>query len=73
VTNAVKDATIDVYTGKDDRLMRKLDVSVNFAPAAEKVKNLVGASVRFTVEISDPNRPVTVQAPTNARPYSPGS
>jgi hypothetical protein len=73
VKNAVKNATIDVYTGKDDRLMRKLDVSIDFAPAAEKVKNLLGASVRFTLEISDPNEPVTVQAPTNAQPYSPGS
>jgi hypothetical protein len=73
VKNAVKDATIDVYTGKEDRLMRKLDVSIEFAPAAEKVKNLLGASVRFTLEISDPNEPVTVTAPTNAQPYSPGS
>jgi hypothetical protein len=73
VRNAVKDATIDVYTGKDDRLMRKLDVSIDFAPAAEKVKNLLGASVRFSLEISDPNEPVTVEAPTNAKPYSPGS
>jgi hypothetical protein len=73
VRNAVKNATIDVYTGKDDRLMRKLDVSIDFAPAAEKVKNLLGASVRFTLEISDPNEPVTVEAPTNAQPYSAGS
>ena len=73
VRNAVKDATIDVYTGKDDRLLRKLDVSIHFAPAAEKVKNLLGASVRFTMEISGPNEPVTVEAPANAQPYSPGS
>jgi hypothetical protein len=73
VRNAVKNATIDVYTGTDDRLMRKLDVSIDFAPAAEKVKNLLGASVRFTLEISDPNEPVTVEAPTNAQPYEPGS
>ena len=73
VSDAVKDATIDVYTGKDDRLMRKLDVSIQFAPAAEKVKNLVGASVRFTLELSNPNEPVSVEAPKDAQPYSPGS
>jgi hypothetical protein len=73
VKNAVKEATVHVYTGKDDRLLRKLDVSIDFAPAAEQVKNLLGASVRFTLEISNPNEPVTVEAPTNARPYSPGS
>jgi hypothetical protein len=73
VKNAVKDATIDVYTGKDDRLMRKLDVSIDFAPAAEKVRNLLGASVRFTLEISHPNEPVTVEAPEKSQPYSPGS
>jgi hypothetical protein len=73
VKNAVKDATIDVYTGKDDRLMRKLDVSIHFAPAAQKVKDLLGASIRFTMEISSPNEPVTIKAPPNPQPYSPGS
>jgi hypothetical protein len=73
VRNAVKEATVDVYTGKDDRLMRKLDVSIDFQPAAEKVKDLLGASARFTLEISGPNEPVTIKAPTNAQPYSPGS
>jgi hypothetical protein len=72
VESAVRSATIDVYTGKDDRLLRKLDVSIDFAPAATKVKDLVGASVRFTLAISNPNEPVTVETPTNAQPYSPG-
>jgi hypothetical protein len=73
VRNAVKDASIDVYTGKDDRLMRKLEVTIHFAPAAPKVKDLLGASVRFTMDIANPNEPVTVETPTNAQPYSPGN
>ena len=72
VESSVRSATIDVYTGKDDRLLRKLDVSIDFAPEAAKVKDLVGASVRFTLAISNPNDPVTVETPTNAQPYSAG-
>jgi hypothetical protein len=72
VESAVRSATIDVYTGKEDRLLRKLDVSIDFAPEAAKVKELLGASVRFTLAISNPNEPVTVETPTNAQPYSAG-
>jgi hypothetical protein len=72
VEDAVDTATIDVYTGKDDRLLRKLDVRVEFSPAAEKVKRLVGAAVRFTLGIDNPNEAVSVEQPANAKPY-PGS
>jgi hypothetical protein len=72
VESAVRSATIDVYTGKEDRLLRKLDISIDFAPEAAKVKELLGASVRFTLAISNPNEPVTVETPTNAQPYSAG-
>jgi hypothetical protein len=72
VAGAVRSASIDVYTGKEDRLLRKVDISIDFAPAAAKVKELLGASVHFTLAISDPNEPVTVETPTNAQPYSPG-
>jgi hypothetical protein len=50
--------------------LRKLDISMTFSPAADKVKDLVGAAVDFTLSISNPNEEVTVETPTNAKPYS---
>jgi hypothetical protein len=70
VQAAIESATIDVWTGKDDRLLRRLQVAIEFAPAAEKVEELLGASLDFTLEISNPNEPVTVEAPTDAQPFS---
>ena len=71
VEAAIEDATIDVWTGKGDRLLRRLQVSIDFAPAAEKVKDLLGASLDFRLELSSPNQPVIVEQPTDAQPFSP--
>jgi hypothetical protein len=71
VESAVQSATIDVWTGTDDRLLRRLQVVIEFAPAAEKVRNLLGTSLDFSLEIANPNEPVTVEQPTDAQPFSP--
>jgi hypothetical protein len=73
VQQAVDKATIDVWTGKEDRLLRKLEITIEFSPAAEQVKSLVGTAVHFTLGISNPNEKVTIEQPTNVQPYSPGS
>jgi hypothetical protein len=73
VEQAVDKATIDVWTGKEDRLLRKLEIAIEFSRAAEQVKSLVGAAVHFTLGISNPNEKVTIEKPTNVQPYSPGS
>jgi hypothetical protein len=73
VEQAVDRATIDVWTGREDRLLRKLEITIEFSPAAEQVKSLVGAAVHFTLGISNPNEQVTIEKPTNVQPYSPGS
>ena len=73
VERAVDKATIDLWTGKDDRLLRKLKITIEFSPAADQVKSLVGTAVHFSLGISHPNETVTIEKPTNVQPYSPGS
>jgi hypothetical protein len=69
--NAVDTARIDVYTGKEDRLLRRLNVSIEFAPGVpDDVKSVLGVAVDFELAISDPNKDVSVSAPENARPYT---
>jgi hypothetical protein len=68
---AVDTARIEVYTGKDDRLLRRLVISMDFSPKAPaEVKNILGVSVDFHFAISDPNKDVNVSPPENVRPYT---
>jgi hypothetical protein len=69
--NAVESARLDVYTGKEDRLLRRLVVAIDFSPAApEEVKSVLGVAVEFRLAVSEPNKDVSVAAPENPRPYS---
>lgn len=68
---AVDTARIDVYTGKDDRLLRRLVIAIEFSPEIPgEVKDILGVAVDFELAISDPNKEVHVSAPDNVRPYS---
>jgi hypothetical protein len=69
--NAVDIARIQVYTGKEDRLLRRLVVSIDFSPEApSEVKSILGVGVDFELAVSDPNKDVNVSAPANPRPYT---
>jgi hypothetical protein len=69
--NAVDAARIEVYTGKEDRLLRTLLVSIEFSPAAPaEVKSILGVAVDFEFAVSDPNKDVSVSAPEDVRPYT---
>jgi hypothetical protein len=71
VENAVASARIDVWTGSEDRLLRRLQIALDFAPSAEKVRDLLGTSLDFTLEIANPNEPVSVEEPTDVQPFAP--
>ena len=63
--DAIEKATFDVYTGKDDKILRKLVVDVDFKDSkGEKGK------VEFSVTIGELNTPQSIQAPVNAKPLS---
>jgi hypothetical protein len=68
---AVDAARIDVYTGKEDRLLRRLVISIELSPEAPgEVKDILGGAVDFELAVSDPNKDVNVSAPADARPYT---
>jgi hypothetical protein len=80
IERATREAKLRLFTGKEDRLLRRLDVDVDlgFAVPAQlrnALGNLVGARIEFELRVDDPNRPVTVTKPQNVLPYSelPGS
>ncbi len=70
---ATKSATIEVHTGKDDRLLRRLVIEARLgADVPAKLRDQLGglANARFTFElaIADPNEDVEVQEPEGAKP-----
>ena len=68
---AVEAASIDVWTGKDDRLLRRLALSVEFAPEAQgELRSVLGLAVEFEMSLANPNKDVSVTAPDDVRPYS---
>ena len=67
VRKAVAGARAEVVTGKDDRLLRRADVSVELAVNDPKVREalgeLAGARLTLALEVKDLNRPVEVAVP----------
>ena len=72
--NAVRDAKIEVWTGDEDRLLRRLRLEADFDPQLpdwlEELARAAGSTVIFELEIDDPNEPVEVEAPDDPRPAS---
>jgi hypothetical protein len=70
LTSAVESASIDVYSGVDDHLLRKLAVTLSIAPPEETGAPVSSVDVDFSVTLSDVNQPQTISAPSNPKPIS---
>jgi hypothetical protein len=71
IEDSVTQASIDVYTGKDDKILRKLEVKLDFDVAEQLRDDTAGVKsgkVEFTVEIAELNEPQEITAPSDARP-----
>jgi hypothetical protein len=67
--NAVSSSSLDVWTTKQDRLLRRLllkaDLGLQVPAELRRVLgDVVGAKVDFELAIANPNQPVTVAPPT---------
>ncbi len=70
VSSAVTDASIDVYSGADDHVLRKFDVNLTIDPSQIAPAGAVPVSniqISFAVEIDGLNETQTIQAPSNAK------
>jgi hypothetical protein len=75
VRKAVDAATVDVWSGVHDHLLRRLRLTVSFhvsPPAALRAQlgNLSGGRFAFDLRLGRVNQPVHVTAPANPRPAS---
>ena len=73
IAGAIKNATVDMWTGKDDKVLRKLSLNLN-VPVTGRVSTLAGgmtsAGIGFGLQYAKVNQPQTISAPANVHPYS---
>jgi hypothetical protein len=73
--DAVQSSNIEVWSGKDDHLLRRLlleaDLGLDVPASLRRVLgDVVDAKVEFELAIADANEPVSVPPPTNPLPSS---
>lgn len=73
VVRSVKTASIQVWTGKDDKTLRRLRLVVDLdvpEDARKDIRGLQRGKIDFALSISDLNEKQQVRAPEGARPLS---
>ena len=69
VRKAVSSASGELLTGKDDRLLRHVQVQIEIKPGADQEKlrqalgNLTGTRLHFSLDVTKVNEPVQVAEP----------
>jgi hypothetical protein len=72
-SGAVTDASIDVFSGEDDKVLRKVEVNLTIDPSAVAPGGVIPIgeiTVAFAVEIDGLNDQQTITAPEGAKPLS---
>jgi hypothetical protein len=67
--DAVDEASIDVYTGAEDRILRRLTLNLGITPP-EGESGVTSADVEFSLTFSEVNEDQTIEAPSDARSFS---
>jgi hypothetical protein len=75
LSDAVDHASVDVLTGTDDRLLRRLELQLDLGlavpePLRATLGTIVGAAVDMELTVSHPNEQMTIAAPPNPHPPS---
>ena len=65
VLDAVKDPRVEIYTGKDDQILRRMVVDLGIEDAATKTSG----TIAFDLAISDLNQDQAIAEPADAKPF----
>jgi hypothetical protein len=73
--HAIERSSIDVWSGHEDRFLRRLRLRIAFRvapprPLQHQLGRLVGGRLAFDVDLTHINQPVRVEAPAGARPVA---
>ncbi|MDP9134908.1 MAG: hypothetical protein M3N56_08785, partial [Actinomycetota bacterium] len=65
VTDAIKDLNVEIHTGADDRILRRMLIAMNVqGPAAAEA-----ADLRLDLQLLELNEDQDIEAPENAKPF----
>lgn len=65
-TEAIKELNVEVYTGADDKIMRRLVIALKLQPPGESQS----ADVKLDMQFLDVNEDQEIKAPDNAKPFT---
>ncbi|HEV2811762.1 MAG TPA: hypothetical protein VGW10_00815, partial [Solirubrobacteraceae bacterium] len=71
IDDAIKDAKIELWTGEEDKIMRRLNVVLKFeVPEANRsaAQGLTSGTIRFDLGLGAINEKQTIRSPENAKP-----
>ena len=67
VTDAIKDPKVEIYTGKEDKILRRMVISLGIV--APKGSASGSANINFDLSISDLNEDQEISEPSGAKPF----
>jgi hypothetical protein len=70
LNSIVQSGDIDVYSGEDDKLLRRFQIDLELKPPAGTPGAPDSLSVEFQLNLADVNNPETFNAPANPQPLS---
>jgi hypothetical protein len=73
IEKAIDSTELDLYTGKDDKVLRKVHAKIKFNVPEElrqQASGLKSGEIELSVEIADVNEPQTITAPESSKPLS---
>jgi len=73
IASEVKNPGVDIWTGKSDKTIRRLTITLTLPVTGKTSSELGGlssADIGLTMQYSDLNQPQTIKAPTTVRPFS---
>ena len=71
IADAIKNARVDIWSGDEDRTLRRMNITLNFeVPEAQRQKagGLQSGDLKFDMTIGALNEKQTIKAPSGARP-----
>jgi hypothetical protein len=66
--DAVKSLAVEIYTGKDDRILRRMVVDLAVNPPEGTAGGTQSATVKLDLQFTDVNEPQDISAPADAKP-----
>ena len=69
ITDAVKHPTVEIYTGKDDKILRRMVIALGVVAPKSSSSSGGSADLKFDLSLSDLNNDQTISEPSNAKPF----